>query len=511
MAKKGTSQKSTVNRVLILQIVVMLILLVITTAFVSYTTRKNALDHMATITEERAQIVSNYVANAEKTLTAYSRAAQITDLMLHPNDPDYFAVAQEYTENFSRDVPFLEGIYASTWDTKVLTHTNSKIVGMVTRQDEGPRTALQQAMIDAGNGVYDTGIILSPASGKQIVSMYKAVWADGQPIGLVGIGIFTDGLIADLHNLANRDLSNSYYSMVNVNDDTYIFHRNDYMISQVAEDETVKTLCARARGGEDLQPGNFEFRGTDGDSYIASYSYMKDHNWILMINDNKGEVYRVAYLMRMFLMLFGLLMLGMIIVFSVINKKQEQINQKLSSQVVKTEKTKQSLTTAMFKDLLTEANNRVSFSMDAAKLEKRPEGCYYFVFFDISGFSLINSTYGNDAGDQVLLSTVTALRKVFVNGTIYRTGSDEFLIVIPSDDTTNAYNEVINSVNTAHAILLTPHDTPAGQVTAEYKIAVAKKSENINASIISSLKDLTNRNGDAVFGQVQYVDLDQAF
>ena len=110
----------------------------------------------------------------------------------------------------------------------------------------------------------------------------------------------------------------------------------------------------------------------------------------------------------------------------------------------------------------------------------------------------------------MLLSTVEALRKVFLTGKIYRTGSDEFLIVLPSEDTTAAYNDVINNVNTAHAILLTPHETPAGQINAEYKIAVAKKSENINASIISSLKDLTNRNGVAVFGQVQYLDLDQA-
>jgi GGDEF domain-containing protein len=150
--------------------------------------------------------------------------------------------------------------------------------------------------------------------------------------------------------------------------------------------------------------------------------------------------------------------------------------------------------------------------MDAEKLESIPDNCYYFIFVNISEFSQINSMYGNDAGDQVLLSTVDALRRVFLNGTIYRTGSYEFVIVVPSDDTTNAYNNIINSVNTAHAILLSPHETPAGQVTAEYKIAVAKKSEGINASIISSLKDLTERNGNAVFGQVQYLDLDaQAF
>ena len=515
MATPKRNTPSTANRVLALQLAIMIILLLIVTSFVANKTRDSALDHMATVTYERATIVSNYIDNAEAALTAYSRSAQIINLLKNPDNEAAFKSAQKYTVTYSKDIPFLEGIYASEWNTHVLTHTNSKIVGMTTRKDEGPLKQLQDAMLAAGDNVYDTGIISSPASHKQIVSMYKAVYDDNnEPIGLVGIGLFTDGLIANLNSLASRDLEQSTYSMIDVSTQEYIFHANSYMIQQKADNPEVLALCDRFSGypgdGTMSLTGNFEFT-EDGKKYVASYSYMPDHNWILMINDTKSEVYGLTYAMRLFLLLFGLLMIGIMIVFHLLNKRAEQTNQKLSSQLVKTEKTKQSLTTAMFQDLLTEANNRVAFSMDAAKMDPIPEGCYYFVFFNISGFSQINSTYGNDAGDQVLLSTVEALRKVFTTGTIYRTGSDEFIIAIPSEDTTNAYNDIINNVNTAHAILLTPHDTPAGQVNAEYKIAVAKKSENINASIISALKDLTNNNGDAVFGQVQYVDLDQTF
>ena len=49
-------------------------------------------------------------------------------------------------------------------------------------------------MSNAGNGVYNTGIIISPATRKQIVSMYKAVYDDdNNPIGLVGLGVYTNG------------------------------------------------------------------------------------------------------------------------------------------------------------------------------------------------------------------------------------------------------------------------------------------------------------------------------
>ena len=212
--------------------------------------------------------------------------------------------------------------------------------------------------------------------------------------------------------------------------------------------------------------------------------------------------------MLTFLLVFGALLIGLMLVFHLLNKRQEATNRKLSSQIVKTEKTKESLTTAMFKDILTEADNRVSFSMVAPNLKSAKDSCFYFVFVNVAGFSKINSAYGNDAGDQILVATVESLRKVFPNGTVYRTGSDEFIVVIPSEDSKEGYESVINSVNTAHAILLTPQDTPAGSITADYKIAVAKKTSGIDASVIAALKDVTNRIEEAEFGQVQFIDLD---
>ena len=48
--------------------------------------------------------------------------------------------------------------------------------------------------------------------------------------------------------------------------------------------------------------------------------------------------------------------------------------------------------------------------------------------FNIAGFSDINSRYGNDTGDWLLVRTVDILNQVFKNSRIYRTGSDEFIV-----------------------------------------------------------------------------------
>ena len=189
---KDSKKMSTVSLVLIAELVIMIILSLAVTKTISSTTRKSSMDNMQTITNERAHIIQTYVENSEKILLYYSKAAQITNLLKDPSNKSLQSKAQAYTESYSKDIDNLEGIYVSEWNTHVLAHTNPEVVGLVTRKDPEPLKQLQDAMLAAGDGVYDTGIIISPASGKQIVSMYKAVYDENnEPIGLVGLGIFT--------------------------------------------------------------------------------------------------------------------------------------------------------------------------------------------------------------------------------------------------------------------------------------------------------------------------------
>ena len=165
--------------------------------------------------------------------------------MQNPTDAAIAAKTQAYTEKFSADVSNLEGLYASEWNTHVLTHTNAKVIGITTREGD-PLKALQDAMLAQNGGVYNTGIIISPASGQQIVSMYMAVLdSSGRPAGLVGGGIFTNGLIETLDSLSMNGMENATYCMVNVKNGQYIFNENPEKVAQVAEESYVVDLCAK--------------------------------------------------------------------------------------------------------------------------------------------------------------------------------------------------------------------------------------------------------------------------
>lgn len=62
-------------------------------------------------------------------LSTYLKAGEIYDLLNDPDNEEYIAAARKYTDKFSADVDNLEGIYASSWDTQVRTHTNANVVG----------------------------------------------------------------------------------------------------------------------------------------------------------------------------------------------------------------------------------------------------------------------------------------------------------------------------------------------------------------------------------------------
>lgn len=506
--KEKEKKLSVVNLILIIQIVIMIIITVVMTSIVTKVSAENAKNHMGTITDERAHIIRNYVQNAEKTLTAYSRAGQIYDVLQYPNDDNSIRNAQKFTENFSKDIENLEGIYVSTWETKVLAHTNSGTVGMITREGERLKQ-LQDSMIKAGDGVYDTGIIISPASKEQIVSMYKAVYDEtGKPIGLVGLGIYTAGLVDTLDNLKIQGINDAFYSMVNVSDKKYIFHTDKAKVTTEADNSKILDLCKKYSSKSSSDTGNFEYKNKEKAEYVSSYTYMGDYGWILMLDAPSEEVYAMEHQLRIFIWIFSALIIGLIVVFAVINRKQELINEKLSKQVTKTEKTKESLNTAIFMDILTNVRNRTAFAMDLDK--GRPDASHtcYFAMVNIADFSNINTHYGNDTGDAVLVATADKMASAFPEGVVYRTGSDEFILAVQKENTTASYQEFASRVQLLYNALLDPLQTPAGMLQIPCRITAVKKSADLNASLITIMKDIMNNTKNALSAQIDLTDLD---
>lgn len=318
--------------VMVVQLVVLAVLYVFVSNTITRNIRQNTIDSMQTIVDERSQIIENYVKATENYLTAYSRGVEITELLQNPTDEEAVATAQKYTEAFSADVANLEGIYASEWNTHVLTHTNPGVVGITTREGD-PLKALQDSML-AAKGVYNVGIIFSPASGQQVVSMYRACFNDaGEPIGLVGAGIFTSGLRETLDSLPTAGLDNAKYYLINTKTGEYIFHENEEMLGVAAEEAYVADIIAQLQGVSEPATAYLEYTEA-GTRHIAAYHYIADRDWIFLLTDTTDEIFAATNQTRKELLLLCavaiLLLLGVTyVIISVFMKPLHPIGKAL--------------------------------------------------------------------------------------------------------------------------------------------------------------------------------------
>ena len=305
MNKRNISKKRATYILVIAQILIMIGLSVFVTIAVSERAGNSTVEHMKTISDSRATIIKEYVSNTENMLSIYSCNPEIIEAVKNPSDENIINAAQKFTEDFSSKIENLEGIYVSEWNTHVLAHTNRKVVGITTREGE-PLEQLRDLLIQAGDGVYDTGIIISPASGKQIVSMYKGIFdEEGNPIGLVGLGVYTSGLVDMLNDFENRGFDNAEYYMVNVIDGKYIFNEDSSKITASTENEIVKELCEKYRNSDQDETSSFEYvSNEDNERYVSVYNFMADKKWLLVLDDIHSEAFRLSYAMRMYLIVF---------------------------------------------------------------------------------------------------------------------------------------------------------------------------------------------------------------
>ena len=293
--------------ILFAKIMVLFILSVLVISKTTHGTKSSTVSSMEAIASERAQMIRNYVLETENSLTAFSKAGEVTALLKNPTDITATQNAQAYTENFAKDISNLEGMYISEWDTHVLAHSNKDVVGIVTREGE-PLKQLQDALSES-KGLYNRGMIISPATQKQIISMYKGVFdSDGTPLGLVGSGIFTDGLVATLDGLTISGMENANYYMVNASDNQYVFNEDKELIATEAEEDYIRKVCEEVKGKSEDTFGNIEYT-KNGNDYIASYHYMADYGWVFFLYDDTDEIFASINSLKRILMVFGIVAL----------------------------------------------------------------------------------------------------------------------------------------------------------------------------------------------------------
>lgn len=126
------------------------------------------------------------------------------------------------------------------------------------------------------------------------------------------------------------------------------------------------------------------------------------------------------------------------------------------------------------RDYLTGLPNRLAFDNYLVdRMQKHhtdDKGRLYLMEGDIDNFKSINDTLGHAGGDRVLCRAADALRRFFsANGTVFRTGGDEFMIIAETDEELNV-SETRIGLNE----YLSEHAGQDQQMTVEMSLGISE-------------------------------------
>ncbi len=249
------------------------------------TTQNN--NAMLALIETVGEGLDTHFVKSEETVRAFASATEVVNALKFPNDQVAQSTAQQYTETFFGQLEGWEGIYVADWNSKVLTHPAPPVVGRVMREGDALES-LRNAMLGANGGVYNAGIIVSPASGQLIISMYYPVYDGDKPIGYVGAGTFVGPAAAALADVSNLGLSSAYIYIVD-SDATMVYHPDESKVGNPVENSVVKGLIAEIQSGKKPAPACVEYEYKGAMKYAAHYTGF-DSDYVAVLTADVSDV-----------------------------------------------------------------------------------------------------------------------------------------------------------------------------------------------------------------------------
>ena len=291
--KGGAKAKLNMRMTLIL---FALIPLVVSSVIIGIVTVSESSKEMKAYTHNSLVQVVEGVGNSFDTITrtnmeilkAYSTAPVIREALENPTNAQALERAQQYTIDYFNKLEGWEGIYLAQWDTTVLTHpTGPSTIGKQLREGDSLKQ-LQDSMMGAENGVYNTGILVSPATGQLIMSMYAPIEIDGKMLGYAGCGFFIKGIAESISDVSGLDLSSAYIYYVD-HDGTMLYHPDESKVGNPVENAAVKGLVAKLAAGEHPAPDivEYEYKGT---TKYAGYYVGEGENYIAVLTADEDDV-----------------------------------------------------------------------------------------------------------------------------------------------------------------------------------------------------------------------------
>lgn len=288
---RNTGVKFGINKVLLLFSLVPLFIAGITISILlvrkSSDEVKNATSNsMLALIEGSGTGFDHYFEVTEETVLSFTKSPIVTEYLRNPDDAELAKAAQKYTVDYFGALNGWEGIYIADWNSKVLTHPAEPVIGRVMREGDALES-LRKAMLSS-DGVYDTGIITSPASGELIISLYAPVYDGETPIGYVGAGAYVKNIAEMYTDTSSLQLDTAYSYFVD-KDGIIIYHPNEEKIGTPVENEVVSSLVRQMQNGIHPDAKCVEYEYNNELKYAAYYVGINE-NYVAVLTASESDV-----------------------------------------------------------------------------------------------------------------------------------------------------------------------------------------------------------------------------
>ena len=299
MAKNGSKQKvknngSRLNMyvtlilfALIPMITGIVVSLVINLTEASKELKQVSNNSMLALIEGVGEGMDDNFRTSEEIVKAFASSPEVISCLRNQDVSAAQAMAQAYTVDYFGQLSGWEGIYIANWDSTVITHPAPPVVGKTMREGDALK-ALQDSMLSAEDGIYNVGIITSPASGQLIESLYCPVFDGDTPIGYVGAGVYVKDIAERYTDVSSLQLPSAYTYVVD-KDGVMIFHPDESKIGNPVENEVVKGLVAEMQAGKHPDPKCVSYNYKGAVKYAAYYVGMNE-SYIAVLTADETDV-----------------------------------------------------------------------------------------------------------------------------------------------------------------------------------------------------------------------------
>ena len=232
--------------------------------------RASMNNSMVSYITEMGIAYDNTTETAKTIMGTFASNPDVISYLKNQDDIELGEKVQEYTKNYFGK---LDG-----W--------TDSVVGRVMR--EGDRLKQLQDSMLSSNGVYNVGIINSPASGQLIMSMYMPVMDGNVPLGYVGAGTYVHDNIRPLDNADNIGLESAYTYVVD-NHGTILYHPDSGKVGGMSENEALLEVLANLGNADSKKTGTISYV-YNGVKKHAAYYVGEEQHYVAVFTADDREI-----------------------------------------------------------------------------------------------------------------------------------------------------------------------------------------------------------------------------